>query len=214
MSKRLFKTNRDESVRLFRNNFLEYFSHIHPATPAVVYIPVAAIISYFGLSRITPGNFILMFLLGILFWSLLEYIIHRFVFHYQPKTDLGKRIHFLSHGVHHDYPRDRTRLVMPLLVSLPLAIIFYFVFLFLFGPNYYLPAFAGLLIGYVAYDSIHYATHHWKMTGPVGRYLKDYHLKHHYVNPDSAYGVSNPFWDYVFFTVPVNEKGKVPMNRD
>jgi sterol desaturase/sphingolipid hydroxylase (fatty acid hydroxylase superfamily) len=209
MSNRLFKTNRDESVRLFRNNFLEYFSHIHPATPAVVYIPVTAIISYYGLSRTTPANFIIMFLLGILIWSLFEYLIHRFAFHYRPKTDFGKRIHFLSHGVHHDYPRDRTRLVMPLLVSLPLAVVLYFIFLLLFGPDYFLPAFAGLLIGYVAYDSIHYATHHWKMTGPVGRYLKDYHLKHHYVDPDSGYGVSNPFWDYVFFTVPVRDKEKI-----
>jgi len=209
MGKRLFITNRNESVRLFRNNFLEYFSHIHPATPAVVYIPITAIISYYGLSRTSVENFIFMLLSGIVIWSLLEYLIHRFAFHYQPKTDLGKRIHFLSHGVHHDYPRDRTRLVMPLLVSLPLAILLYFVFLLVFGSNYFLPAYAGLLIGYVAYDTIHYATHHWKMSGPIGKFLKDYHLKHHYVDPDSAYGVSNPLWDFVFLTIPDRDRIKV-----
>ena len=133
-------------------------------------------------------------------------MMHRFIFHYHPKTDIGKRIHFLSHGVHHDYPRDRTRLVMPLLVSLPLAVFFYFIFMFIFGLNYFLPVYAGLLLGYVAYDTIHYATHHWKMTSTIGKFLKEYHLKHHYTDPDTAYGVSNPFWDYVFFTVAVKVK--------
>jgi dihydroceramide fatty acyl 2-hydroxylase len=150
-----------------------------------------------------------MFLTGVLFWTLLEYCMHRFVFHYEPKTELGKRIHFLSHGVHHDYPRDRTRLVMPLLVSLPLGLFFYIVFMLIFGVNYFLPAYAGLLLGYVCYDTIHFATHHWKMTSPLGKWLKEYHLKHHYIDPDTAYGVSNPLWDYIFFTVPVREKVEV-----
>lgn len=209
MSKRLFVSNRDESVRLFKNNFLEYFSHIHPATPIVVYLPVISVVSYFGLQKTNTVSFVLMFLTGVLFWTLLEYVMHRFVFHYEPKTELGQRIHFLSHGVHHDYPRDRTRLVMPLLVSLPLALFFYALFLFIFGINYFLPAYAGLLLGYVTYDTIHFATHHWKMTSPLGRWLKEYHLKHHYVDPDTAYGVSNPLWDYVFFTVPVKEKTEI-----
>ncbi len=209
MSKRLFVSNRDESVRLFKNNFLEYFSHIHPATPIVVYLPVISVVSYFGLQKTNTVSFVLMFLTGVLFWTLLEYVMHRFVFHYEPKTELGQRIHFLSHGVHHDYPRDRTRLVMPLLVSLPLALFFYALFLFIFGINYFLPAYAGLLLGYVTYDTIHFATHHWKMTSPLGRWLKEYHLKHHYVDPDTAYGVSNPLWDYVFFTVPVKQKAEI-----
>lgn len=209
MSKRLFVSNRDGSVRLFQNGFLEYFSHIHPATPVVVYLPIIAVVCYYGLQKVSTLPFIFLFLIGVLLWTLLEYTMHRFVFHYEPKTELGQRIHFLSHGVHHDYPRDRTRLVMPLLVSLPLALFFYGVFLLSFGVNYFLPAYAGLLLGYVTYDTIHFATHHWKMTSPLGRWLKEYHLKHHYVDPDTAYGVSNPLWDYVFFTVPVKEKAEV-----
>lgn len=208
MANRLFVSNRDESVRLFKNNFLEYFSHIHPATPVVVYIPVILTLSYLGLKRIELNNFILLAIAGLFLWTLFEYIMHRFVFHYHPKTDLGKRIHFLAHGVHHDYPRDRTRLVMPLLVSLPLAVLHYFLFLLIFGYNYFSPVLAGYILGYVLYDSIHYATHHWKMTSPIGKFLKEYHLKHHYVNPDSAFGVSNPVWDFVFSTVPPKEQQK------
>lgn len=210
MSKRLFVSNRDESVRLFQNGFLEYFSHIHPATPVVVYFPVVAVMTYFGLQRTSVVNFILLFFLGLVLWTLFEYVMHRFVFHYNPKTELGKKVHFLAHGVHHDYPRDATRLVMPLLVSIPLAILHYFAFNLIFGYNYFLAVFAGYLIGYVLYDTVHFATHHWKMTSPLGKFLKEYHLKHHYINPDTAYGVSNPLWDYVFFTVPVKEKAVEP----
>lgn len=210
MPKRLFVSNRNESVRLFQNGFLEYFSHIHPATPVVVYGPIVAVMTYFGLQRTSPGNFILLFLVGLVLWTLFEYVMHRFVFHYNPKTEIGKKVHFLAHGVHHDYPRDATRLVMPLLVSIPLAILHYFAFNFIFGYNYFLAVFAGYLIGYVLYDTIHFATHHWKMTSPLGKFLKEYHLKHHYIDPDTAYGVSNPMWDYVFFTVPVKEKAVEP----
>jgi len=203
MSKRLFISNRDESVRLFKNPVLEYFSHIHPATPVVIYIPVVLTSLYFGAGRSGIMLTVMLFTGGALLWTFFEYSFHRFAFHYNPKSDIGKKIHFLSHGVHHDYPRDRTRLVMPLLVSLPLAAIFYFLFQGVFGNSAYLQFFAGFVFGYVYYDTIHYATHHFRMKGRIGNYLKEYHLRHHYVNPDSGYGVSNPLWDYVFATVPV-----------
>jgi sterol desaturase/sphingolipid hydroxylase (fatty acid hydroxylase superfamily) len=202
---RNFQSNRDETIRLFKNPVLEYFSHIHPATPLVVYLPVIAVSLYFGI----PGNnflyIILTFLLGIFLWTLLEYVMHRFAFHSNPKSDIGKKIDFLMHGVHHAYPRDGTRLVMPLIVSAPLAVIFYFLFKAVFG-KYYLITFAGLVLGYVCYDSIHYATHHFPMKKGLGKWLKEYHLKHHYVDSTTAYGVSNPLWDYVFGTVPSKEK--------
>jgi len=207
MANRLFVSNRDESVRLFKNNFLEYFSHIHPATPVIIYIPAIAVISYFGFAKVHAVNGIPLFILGIFLWTLFEYLMHRFIFHYQPKTEMGKKIHFLAHGVHHDYPRDRSRLVMPLLVSIPLAILFFFIFTSLL-VNYGFFVFSGFVLGYVCYDTIHFATHHWKMTSPLGKWLKEYHLKHHYVDPDTAYGVSNPLWDYVFFTVPVKDNIK------
>lgn len=206
MANRLFVSNRDESVRLFKNPILEYFSHIHPATPVIVYVPVSIISIYYGFLENSIGIGILFLVIGILLWTFFEYFMHRFVFHYEPKSQLGQKVHFLAHGVHHDYPRDRTRLVMPLLVSVPLALLFYFFYTYLF-PVTGLFIFSGFVMGYVAYDTIHYATHHFKMTSSLGRFLKEYHLKHHYVDPKTAYGVSNPAWDYVFFTVP--KKGNI-----
>ncbi|MBS1515589.1 MAG: sterol desaturase family protein [Bacteroidetes bacterium] len=204
-SKGKFVSNRDETVRLFKNPVLEYFSHIHPITPVVVYLPVAAYCLYLSYAAINPVNTAMFFVLGVIIWTIFEYSFHRWAFHYHPKSDTGKRIHFLVHGIHHDYPRDRTRLVMPLLVSAPLAILFYFIYQWSFGV-YGFAVFGGFIIGYIAYDSIHFATHHMPMKGKIGKYLKEYHLRHHYNDEHTAYGVSNPLWDYVFSTVPPHIK--------
>ena len=202
-----FVTNKNETVRLFENPVLEYFSHIHPATPVVTYVPVVAITLWFSVQAVTIVATAGCFLAGLLLWTLTEYVIHRWAFHYHPTSAFGKKIHFLVHGVHHDYPRDATRLVMPLLVSIPLAILFYFAFKMAFTEFHY-AVFSGFMLGYVAYDFIHYATHHMKMETGIGRFLKRYHLKHHYNDEHTAYGVSTPLWDYVFGTIPEELKDK------
>lgn len=202
-----YVSNKNETVRLFKNPVLEYFSHIHPSTPIIVYVPVALVMSYFGFRDTGFIYGVFSIATGILLWSLTEYIIHRWAFHYEPKTETGKKVHFLVHGIHHDYPRDATRLVMPLLVSLPLALLFYSLFKTMFGA-YHLNVFCGFIMGYVSYDSIHYATHHLDMKGKVGKFLKTYHLRHHYADEHTAYGVSNPLWDYIFGTVPQQVKEK------
>lgn len=196
-----FVSNKNETVRLFKNPVLEYFSHIHPITPVVVFVPVMGWMLWRSVNSVTVMTTIGAFLIGVLLWTIFEYVVHRWAFHYVPKTDLGKRLHFLVHGIHHDYPRDATRLVMPLLVSVPLAIMIYAVYQASLAP-YHAAVFAGTVAGYVAYDSIHYATHHFPMTNRVGRFLKEYHMKHHYVDDQTAFGVSNPLWDYVFNTIP------------
>ncbi|RPI68442.1 MAG: fatty acid hydroxylase [Ignavibacteriae bacterium] len=197
----MFVSNKDETIRLFKNPVLEYFSHIHPATPVVVFVPVILWMLWLAFEATAALAMFGVFAGGVLFWTLTEYTIHRWAFHVHPTSDLGKKLHFLVHGIHHDYPRDSTRLVMPLLVSVPLAIAFYFLFNAVLGAHHF-AFFAGFLTGYVAYDSIHYATHHFNMKSRSARFLKEYHMKHHFVDEHTAYGVSNPLWDYVFNTVP------------
>ena len=197
-----FVSNRNESVRIFKSDLLESVSHIHPITPVVIFVPI---IGYFLYQAVENGlgYFTIAALLGVglLSWTLVEYVLHRFVFHFQPRSSWGQRLHFILHGVHHDYPRDSTRLVMPPAVSLPLGVPFYFLFHGLFG-TWAPAAFAGLLTGYLCYDMIHYATHHFPMRNRVGRWLKRNHLKHHYTQPGRAYGVTTPLWDFVFGTRP------------
>lgn len=196
-----YVSNKNESVRMFENRFLEFFSHVHPATPLVIYLPVVAIMLDVALRHrgFGLGLVLALLLLGVLIWTFVEYTMHRWVFHYQPSSRWGKQLHFLLHGVHHDYPRDASRLVMPPIVSIPLALFFYGLFLLVFG-RLAPPAFAGFLFGYLFYDVVHYATHHFSMKGGVWLFLKKYHMRHHYDDDHVGYGVSSPLWDYVFGT--------------
>jgi 4-hydroxysphinganine ceramide fatty acyl 2-hydroxylase len=198
---KLFVSNKNETVRMFESNFMEFFSHVHPATPVILYGPIIALMLYLafvqkGLSFLAVLGF---FVIGVLTWTLLEYVIHRYVFHYEPKTRVGKLLHFIMHGVHHDYPNDATRLVMPPIISVPLAVVFYLVFILTLG-RFAPAALAGFGFGYVCYDTIHYATHHFAMKRGVWRWLKQYHLRHHYHDDQAGYGVSSPLWDYFFNT--------------
>lgn len=195
-----YVSNKDETIPLFRSPWLERLSHIHPATPAVVFLPVAGWFLWRGLQGASPLTVAGLVVAGLFIWTFAEYSLHRWVFHYHPTSDLGKKLHFLMHGVHHDYPQDHTRLVMPPPVSIPLAAGFGFLFSWVFGAHWE-AIFAGFLVGYVIYDTTHYATHHWKMRSGLGRFLREYHLRHHFRDDDLGYGVSSPLWDYVFGTV-------------
>src|ERR1700730_2988718 len=201
MAKLPYVSNKNETVRMFESDVMDFLSRVHPATPQLLYLPLIVASIYFAFSRerlwiLSVAEFVG---LGLAVWTLLEYIIHRYAFHYEPKTRIGKQFHFVVHGVHHDYPNDAKRLVMPPAVSIPLAILFYGLFFFLFGSA--APAiWAGFVGGYVCYDSIHYAIHHFPMKTGILNRLKQHHLRHHYHDDHTGYGVSSPFWDYVFRT--------------
>jgi sterol desaturase/sphingolipid hydroxylase (fatty acid hydroxylase superfamily) len=201
MAERQYISTKNETVRMFKSDFMEFFSHVHPATPLVLYLPVVGYMLYlaFWQSRLSILAVAGLFLLGVLIWTLLEYIIHRYVFHYEPKTALGKRLHYIIHGVHHDYPNDARRLVMPPSISIPVALLFWTLFAISLGK--YAPAVsAGFGFGYVCYDSIHFAIHHIEMKRGVLLWLKQYHLRHHYKDDHVGYGISSPLWDYLFGT--------------
>jgi 4-hydroxysphinganine ceramide fatty acyl 2-hydroxylase len=193
-------SNKDESARMFQNDLLEVFTHVHPAIPHVIFLPVVAFMLYntIGISVLSA---VFLFLFGIWVWSVTEYALHRFVFHFEPKNGWQQRLYFIIHGVHHDYPNDSRRLVMPPVVSIPLAIFFLGLFRLLMGSTYLPPFYAGFIFGYVLYDTTHYAIHHFRMPGKIGTYLRQRHLRHHYVDPDHNFGISSPLWDVVFGTL-------------
>lgn len=142
--------------------------------------------------------------LGFVFWTLFEYVLHRFVFHHIVENPIGQRIHFMIHGVHHAHPRDPDRLVMPLLVSLPLGGLFFAFFHWALGPSG-LGMCAGFILGYLAYDGLHWAIHQRRLDMPVLRSIRRHHWLHH-GQEDRGFGVSSPIWDYVFRTMPKRAK--------
>jgi sterol desaturase/sphingolipid hydroxylase (fatty acid hydroxylase superfamily) len=200
--KKTFVSNSMESTRMFKYDWMEALSKVHYSVPLIVFVPI---ISYFLWLGVQVENFSLLtfglsFVCGLLFWTATEYCLHRFVFHFVPKSSWGLRLHFIFHGVHHDYPNDRLRLVMPPSVSLPLATAFYFLFRATL-PAAWLPEFfASFLIGYLIYDMCHYAFHHGTFQNALLKKLKNYHMRHHYNDPDKGYGVSSALWDKIFRT--------------
>ena len=197
-----YVSNKDESVRMFRSNFLELFSRVHFLTPAVLFVPVIGYLTYQTFARYQWGPLPALGLLlaGVVFWTLTEYVLHRFVFHYQPTSAWGQRLHFLFHGVHHDYPNDSWRLVMPPIVSIPLATAFFWLFWLTLGEAATAPFFVGFIGGYVFYDIGHYAIHHFPLKGKFWGVVKLHHMKHHYQQPHRGFGVSSPLWDTVWRT--------------
>jgi sterol desaturase/sphingolipid hydroxylase (fatty acid hydroxylase superfamily) len=213
------QSRREPPIRLFRSDFLESLTRVHPAVVVVVWVPV---IAWFAIDAwttrdargITVGGLVVAHAVGLLVWTLVEYALHRFVFHFSPRNPPAwlQRLLFLFHGVHHVQPWDKARLVMPPSVSIPLAIGFWLLFdavstQVLASPAWVAPTFAAFLAGYLAYDLLHYATHHVAMSGTVGRWLKRHHLLHHHATPDERFGVSSPLWDLVLRTRPRDGAG-------
>ncbi|HEY4687718.1 MAG TPA: sterol desaturase family protein [Anaerolineae bacterium] len=207
--------SRDEApIRLFKNNFLESLTHVHPALVLIIWVPVMLYHLALAVTNAPPnglsvGQLALGFVIGVIVWSFTEYTVHRFIFHFEPKNPPPwlERLIFLFHGIHHAQPWDKTRLVMPPSVSVPLALFFYWLFGRVVGgligaPHWVDILFSGFITGYITYDMLHYATHHLPMKRGVLKWLKKYHMLHHYKTPNERYGVSSPTWDLVFRTMP------------
>jgi dihydroceramide fatty acyl 2-hydroxylase len=191
------------SPPLFESRFLDFFSRIHPSIPALIYVPVIAVLITLA-ARDGAGalEIVLLVLAGLGLWTLSEYWLHRKVFHWEPDHVIGRRLHFIIHGVHHEHPNDKLRLVMPPGASIPLAALFFGLFFLVFGLPTALPIFAGFLFGYLIYDYTHYYLHHYVPKSQLGKRLREQHMRHHFQDHRFGFGVSSPLWDIVFRTLP------------
>jgi len=146
--------------------------------------------------RTTPLSWIywsIICLLGIATWTLLEYIIHRGVFH-------GVPIFAEMHEIHHDSPAD--------LVGSPTGLSLVIACFGVLLPLWWQTSFefaggltAGLMLGYLWYVTVHHAIHHWHPREATYLYrVKRWHLVHHYSRDSCNFGVTTGFWDRVFGT--------------
>lgn len=196
------KIHNKGQAKLFQSQYLEYLTKTHPLVIWGLYTPVLIIFPYYSKSTLNFSAFtlLLVFLCGMFFWTFTEYVLHRFAFHYHPETEKGRRINYVLHGNHHEYPRDRERLFMPAAPSLIIASVFFVLFYLVLG-KYSFPFFPGFMLGYLTYGSMHYAIHAWhppfKWMKPLWR---NHHL-HHYKHGDLGFGVSSTLWDHVFGTM-------------
>lgn len=198
--------NSQQSIRLFKNPILENLSKNNAFFVITTLAFISLSILIFGIVKIKllVISYVALFLSGTFVFSLVEYLIHRYIYHMEEYIN-PKRLIFKIHGLHHITPRDKQRLVLPLLLCLPLAAIFFFTFWLIIG-NYVLIFFPGFLMGYSCYLTIHYFIHTTKPPKNFFKYLWEHHLLHHYKDDSVAFGATSPLWDIIFGTMPKNKK--------
>ena len=193
------KATKPVTCRMFETPIIELFSRIHPFSPAAFWVPTLLLLLGYEHHRgVAPLHLVALVAVGWLAWSLTEYLLHRFVFHWIEGKPWQRRFHFIFHGVHHDFPQDAKRLVFPLGVSIPLGLVFFLGMDAAFARDTAIALFCGFGGGYIVYDGIHYFTHHLPARSALGKYLKRYHMVHHHAGVEGLWGVSVPLWDYVF----------------
>ena len=141
-----------------------------------------------------------LFVAGLSAWTLFEYLVHRHVYHLASESEVGARLRYLMHGLHHESPQDHSQIFVPPLVGVPVGTVLFVLAFAILGTRAPI-CFSGFLIGYVAHACLHYCIHHFRPPRML-RFLWRHHLLHHYKCPDLAYGVSSPLWDMVFRTMP------------
>jgi dihydroceramide fatty acyl 2-hydroxylase len=188
------------SPPMFESRWLDACSRVHPSVPVILFAPAIAILLTLGVERLGTAGAVGWAIGGYFFWTLTEYWMHRIVFHFEPEEGVGARLHWIIHGVHHDHPNDRMRLVMPPSVSVPLSALFFGLFWIVVGSPAAYAVGAGFFAGYLFYDMMHFHVHHHAPRTWFGRKLRELHMRHHFQDHTRGFGVSAPFWDHLFGT--------------
>jgi dihydroceramide fatty acyl 2-hydroxylase len=191
------------SPPMFKSGLLDRFTRVHHLVPVVIFGPAITMLFVLGADRLGLLSALAFAFGGYLFWTLAEYWIHRVIFHFEPEQGVGARLHWMIHGVHHDHPNDPLRLVMPPAASIPLALVFYALFVLVLGGDRAFAFGAGFLAGYLFYDMIHYHLHHHTPRTRMGKWLRELHMRHHFQDDERGFGISAPYWDRVFGTMHV-----------
>jgi 4-hydroxysphinganine ceramide fatty acyl 2-hydroxylase len=188
---------------MFQNRLIEFFSRSNPIVISIIHIALISTFYYYGSNQFYLEFYLQIFLFmgGIFVWTLAEYLIHRFIFHWTTKNKILEVIHYALHGHHHENPTDRNHLFMP---PIPVLIIVFSLFssFYLLLGKYAFFFFSGFEFGYLIYSMIHYFVHLKPFSNGFMKKLWIHHVKHHYENSSNRYGVSSTFWDHVFRTMP------------
>lgn len=192
--------------RIFNHHFLELLTRAPAPVSASIYITILVLLLYLGVAEKVVTTYmegLSIYFGALFFWTFFEYLFHRYINHideYFPNSVLAGKIAHTIHGIHHEYPRDKERLMMPPVPGLFIVLFLYGGFWVMLGELAYV-FMPGFMTGYLVYASIHIAVHKRR----VPSFLKSqyrHHALHHYKYPDKAFGVSTTLWDRIFKTLP------------
>ncbi len=190
--------------KLFENKLLEKLTRTHIAIPISLFMVYSGALLYYSITQVgvlTPWQTAGLFAAGFFLFTLVEYLMHRYLFHIDTSTKRKAKLQYTLHGVHHEYPKDKERLAMPPIMSITIATTLLFLFKLILSDMVFafLP---GFLVGYAGYLFMHYILHTYKAPKGFFNFLWANHAVHHYKDQSKAFGVSSPLWDYVFGTMP------------
>ncbi len=188
--------------QLFKNPILEKLSRTHISVPLTIFFLYSSVLLYWSITN-TSLNAITtvgLFALGVVTFTWVEYITHRHLFHMQTYTKLREKLQYTLHGVHHEFPKDKDRLAMPPLLSITIATVLLLLLRLVIG-DFVFAFLPGFLVGYAAYLSVHYMVHAYQPPKNFFKVLWINHSVHHYKDGEVVFGVSSPFWDYIYGTM-------------
>jgi len=204
------KRNKTVYTKMFKNQFLETISKTSRTNAILIYLITAFGLMFWGTFKYSLSliHVLLLFGIGLFLWTLSEYLFHRYAFHFKASSKIGKRITYVIHGIHHETPKDKERIIMPPIPGITIILLF-FLFVYVFINKYSFPFTSGWLVGYLFYSWVHYHIHMSKPV-PLFKYWWIHHSLHHFQQQEKAFGVSSPLWDFIFGTMPSMKKKDLP----
>lgn len=172
-------------------NFLRHGSNVW----LVLAVAALAIGFVFGVMAFSP----LWIVIGALAFYVSEYGFHRFAFHAKPsRLAFVRRLQHRLHYDHHVEPDRLDLLFLPLWFLGPNLAVTGVIFAILFGWSIVGSAMLGVLLAILHYEWVHYVAHiPYQPRTRFGRFIKQYHLRHHFISEKFWFGVSNPSMDFV-----------------
>ena len=189
---------------------LKIFASKSPIWTLVFVCPLASLFLFRISERLTNGQVVTCALVGIIWWSFLEYMIHRFFFHWM--STIKKLVYYIGsfHLYHHQKPKDRrvyTSGIAPAILWSVVSMCLFPLF-FTFSESLLISFFT--LISYFVYEFAHYYAHVYEAKSGYLRFIQQNHF-HHHLNPTVNFGQTSPLWDYIFGTF---EKANEPVNEN
>ena len=211
--KKNFVSNENTSVPLFKNKWLDKLTRTHISIPVSLFIlyAIGLIVYTKYATALTDWQVVGLFFGGWLFFTFAEYMVHKNVYHMTPKSELRKKITYTMHGIHHDFPKDKSRLAMPPVLSILVGTILLVIFELILDV-YSFSFLAGFLTGYAGYLLVHYTVHVFHPPNNIFKTLWTNHAIHHYQDNTVLFGVSSPLWDYILGTLPKKKNGRRKLN--
>jgi sterol desaturase/sphingolipid hydroxylase (fatty acid hydroxylase superfamily) len=167
-----------------------YFSEFLLFPPLFVF---AMLLAFRNLIPLHPIIWAAVYIVGLVGWTLIEYLLHRALFHHAP---ILSRIHELHHKSPQDLigtPAWLSALIGLILVAGPLCV--------MLGFSLGIAATTGIATGYLWYVFVHYSTHHWRPRRNSYLYrARLRHACHHHLSRSGNFGVTTSAWDHVFGT--------------